>query len=152
MKPHIHHQKMQFQLCVPSVCLCPWPVTQSSEFCGRRNVNQYVALVSFGAYFVRGLSICTSSTDITLVILYYDHALTLPAEIQRFWMRDLLTWPTILFLVNRYLAFFGHFPVILQSFWNSSDLPHKFTVGMLPYRTMCNEFLHRRQSSHLTKP
>jgi len=73
------------------------------------NINQYVSLVSF-------------------VILYYDHALTLPSEIQRFWIRGSLTWPTLLFFVNRYLAFFGHFPVILQTFWNSSDLHHKFAI------------------------
>ena len=69
----------------------------------------------------------------TSVILYYDHALTLPAEIQRVWIRGSLTWPTLLFFVNRYLAFFGHFPVILQSFWNSSDLPHKLAVSILSY-------------------
>ena len=84
-------------------------------------------------YFVRGLSITISPTDITLAILYYDHALTLPAEIQRFWIRGSLTWPTLLFFVNRYLAFFGHFPVILQTFWNSSDLHHKFAVSTVSY-------------------
>jgi len=73
------------------------------------NINYYVSLVSF-------------------VILYYDHALTLPSEIQRFWARGPLTWPTFLFFVNRYLAFLGHFPVILEAFWNTSDSPRKIAM------------------------
>ncbi|KIM74120.1 hypothetical protein PILCRDRAFT_14678 [Piloderma croceum F 1598] len=61
-------------------------------------INYYVSLVSF-------------------VILYYDHALTLPMEIQRFWIRG-FTWATLFFFINRYLAFLGHIPVIMEVFWN----------------------------------
>jgi len=63
------------------------------------------------------------------VILYYDHALTLPMEIQRFWIRGPFTWATFFFFMNRYLAFLGHIPVIMQVFWDPSDLSHKFTVS-----------------------
>jgi hypothetical protein len=65
-----------------------------------------------------------------LVILYYDHALTLHMEIQRFWIRGSFTWATFFFFLNRYLAFLGHIPVIVQSFWDPSDLSHKFTVSI----------------------
>ncbi|KIM81160.1 hypothetical protein PILCRDRAFT_503234 [Piloderma croceum F 1598] len=84
-----------------------FPNDEATQF--QLNINYYVSLVSF-------------------VILYYDHALTLPAEIQRFWIRGSLTWPTFLFFANRYLAFLGHFPVILQTFWNSPDLVRKLTM------------------------
>jgi hypothetical protein len=69
------------------------------------------------------------------VILYYDHALTLSMEIQRFWTRGPFTWATFFFFVNRYLAFLGYFPVVLWVFWDPSDLPYKFIIcrHMLSY-------------------
>ena len=67
-----------------------------------------------------------------LVILYYDHALTLHEEIQRYWIRAPLTWATFFFFLNRYLAFLGHIPIIMDIFWNISNLPRKATVSERP--------------------
>ena len=65
-----------------------------------------------------------------LVILYYDHALTLHMEIQRFWNRGSFKWGTFFFFLNRYLAFLGHIPVIVQYFWDPSDISYKFIVSI----------------------
>lgn len=101
------------------------------EYHHRRNINYYVHLVSFGKRFYNVLNISGSRPAyITLVILYYDHASTLQMEIERFWNRGPYTWPTFFFFLNRYLAFLGHFPVIIESFWTSTDIQHKSTVCM----------------------
>ncbi|KAF8072079.1 hypothetical protein FPV67DRAFT_1483847 [Lyophyllum atratum] len=55
---------------------------------------------------------------VSFVILYYDYALTLPAEVQRFWSSP-LSWAPSFFYVNRYLALFGHIPVMIQYYWDS---------------------------------
>jgi hypothetical protein len=118
-------EAIQFQLYVCSVRLDIQP-TVDHRNC--RNINYYTALVSFGE--------CLRCVQYVLpwmkrlVILYYDHALTLHMEIQRFWIRSSFTWATFFFFLNRYLAFLGHIPVIVQSFWDPSDLSHKFTVSI----------------------
>jgi len=76
------------------------------------NVNYYVSLIS-------------------LTILYYDHALTLSMEIQRFWIRGPFSWPALFFFLNRYITCLGHIPVVLETFWAPSDLQHKFTTCRL---------------------
>lgn len=50
--------------------------------------------------------------------LYYDYCLTLAMEIERMWKsHGGFSWAISLFYVNRYLALFGHIPVIVQYFW-----------------------------------
>lgn len=56
---------------------------------------------------------------VSFVILYYDYALTLPAEVERFWSSRSLSWASSLFYVNRYLSLFGHIPVMIQYYWDS---------------------------------
>lgn len=115
--------------------------------CDYRTINYYVSLVSFGKC-VHLVYDVQSKLRIS-VILYYDHALTLPMEIQRFWMRG-FTWATMFFFINRYLAFLGHIPVIIQVFWRTSDLSYKFTVSIHSLveeiRTI-NRISGRRQSN-----
>jgi len=53
---------------------------------------------------------------VSFVILYYDYALTLPAEVDRFWSKRHISWGLALFYGNRYLSLFGHIPVIYQYF------------------------------------
>lgn len=102
-----------------------------------RTINYYVSLVSFGKC-VHLVYDVLSKLRIS-VILYYDHTLTLPMEIQRFWIRG-FTWAKLFFFINRYLAFLGHIPVIMQVFWSPSNLSHKFTVSI--------QFFGRRNSYH----
>ena len=50
-------------------------------------------------------------------ILYYDYALTLATEIERFWPpKRRLGWASCTFLINRYISVVGHVPVFAQSF------------------------------------
>ncbi len=50
------------------------------------------------------------------VILYYDHFITLPSEIDRFWCTGSHTWASIVFLANRYVALLGHLPLFYVIF------------------------------------
>ncbi|KAG6907218.1 hypothetical protein DXG01_009874 [Tephrocybe rancida] len=50
-------------------------------------------------------------------ILYYDYALTLPAEIDRFWSTRTISWVSGFYYLNRYLTLFGHIPVMVQQYW-----------------------------------
>ncbi|TBU51489.1 hypothetical protein BD310DRAFT_834222, partial [Dichomitus squalens] len=49
-------------------------------------------------------------------ILYYDYALTIGAEVERFWMRR-QSLVSLIFFLNRYLALIGHVPMIYELFW-----------------------------------
>ncbi|KAF8055681.1 hypothetical protein FPV67DRAFT_804090 [Lyophyllum atratum] len=73
------------------------------------------------------------SLFIFLVILYYDYTLTLPAEVQRFWSSP-LSWAPSFFYVNRYLALFGHIPVMIQYYWDSR---HSNTEEMFFFFFFC---------------
>lgn len=55
---------------------------------------------------------------VSFVILYYDYALTLSSEVDRFWSSKSLTWASSFFYINRYLSLFGHIPIIVQDFWD----------------------------------
>ncbi|EJF59266.1 hypothetical protein DICSQDRAFT_128421 [Dichomitus squalens LYAD-421 SS1] len=50
-----------------------------------------------------------------VAILYYDYALTIVAEVERFWMRR---WSlvSLIFFLNRYLSLLGHIPVAYELF------------------------------------
>jgi len=52
---------------------------------------------------------------ISIVYLYYDHILTLPAEINCIWGRK-FNLVTVLFLLNRYTTFFGYIPILFFLF------------------------------------
>ncbi|KZT28161.1 hypothetical protein NEOLEDRAFT_1176305 [Neolentinus lepideus HHB14362 ss-1] len=58
-------------------------------------------------------------------ILYYDYALTIGIEVDRFWSPR-WNWASFLFYLNRYLGIFGHIPVALQLF-------REFSSEMLGY-------------------
>ena len=60
-------------------------------------------------------------------ILLYDYCLTFVAEVERCWSAR-LNWALALFYLNRYLALFGHVPVMIKYFWSTSD-PHKLEVS-----------------------
>lgn len=45
-------------------------------------------------------------------------------EVERFWFSRSLSWASGLFYLNRYLALFGHIPVMVQYYW---DLRHSNT-------------------------
>ncbi|KAI5119073.1 hypothetical protein M0805_005491 [Coniferiporia weirii] len=51
----------------------------------------------------------------SVTVLYFDHAVTLPTEIQRIWCTR-FTGATALFLLNRYVPFFGFIPILLSLF------------------------------------
>ncbi|KAF9254077.1 hypothetical protein L218DRAFT_968454 [Marasmius fiardii PR-910] len=70
------------------------------------NVNYRISLISF-------------------TLLYYEYFLTLEAEITRMWAHRTLTAPTIIFYLNRYVAFFGNLPIIVQNFWAAEPSEHK---------------------------
>ncbi|KAG6871731.1 hypothetical protein C0993_002817, partial [Termitomyces sp. T159_Od127] len=55
-------------------------------------------------------------------ILYYDYALTLSTEVERFWSSESFSWGSAFFYLNRYLALFGYIPILAQNFLNS-DIP-----------------------------
>jgi len=61
------------------------------------NLNYYLALVGF-------------------TVLCYDYVLTLGMEMSRFWSPLQFSWGTVIFLLNRYVALFGHVPVMVEIF------------------------------------
>ena len=71
---------------------------------------------------------CLFSDEISMlilcppVILYYDYFLLFKEEIEFFWGSK-LSWTAGLFLSTRYLALFGHLPVIFQALHPSSFNP-----------------------------
>jgi len=79
----------------------------SVDYQVRLNAESYLNLVSF-------------------VILYYDYALTLSMEVERFWTFQSFTWASFLFFLNRYLSVVGHLPVFVEFFWTTPDPAAKF--------------------------
>lgn len=60
--------------------------------------NRYLALASF-------------------TILYYDYFLTLSMEIDNFWKaQHKVSWTSVLFILNRYLAVAGQIPIAFEYF------------------------------------
>ncbi|ETW76079.1 hypothetical protein HETIRDRAFT_330400, partial [Heterobasidion irregulare TC 32-1] len=49
---------------------------------------------------------------LSLVILYYDHLITLPAEVSRIWSRA-RSKPALWFFLNRYVPFLAHIIVVV---------------------------------------
>ena len=54
-------------------------------------------------------------------LLYYDHIITFPQEYRKVWKRP-LSFINILFLANRYSAFFGYIPIMYFTFNSPMDL------------------------------
>jgi len=48
-------------------------------------------------------------------ILYWDHAISFPLEIERVWKRK-LSFASLLFVTNRYITFFNYIPIIYFTF------------------------------------
>ena len=71
-------------------------------------------------------------------ILVYDYCLTFIAEVERFWVVRRLSWSLGFFYLNRYLTLLGYIPIILQSFWSTSN-PNKTEVSILLLKSPCPE-------------
>ncbi|KAJ7429735.1 hypothetical protein B0H11DRAFT_2141420 [Mycena galericulata] len=61
---------------------------------------------------------------ITFTLLFYDYFLTFEWEISRYWGSE-ITWPTVLFFLNRYGSLLGNIPVVIQFFWITPSTPQK---------------------------
>lgn len=51
----------------------------------------------------------------TLAILYYDHLIMFPTEMDRVWKRR-WTFSSVLYLINRYSTSIGYIPIMFFSF------------------------------------
>jgi hypothetical protein len=71
---------------------------------------------------------------VSVAVLYYDHALTLSDEVRLVW-GHLSARSSWLFLMNRYLAFFGYLAVLVFSYITMSEAGckrfHTFRQGLL---------------------
>ncbi|ESK87060.1 hypothetical protein Moror_11941 [Moniliophthora roreri MCA 2997] len=77
------------------------------------NVDAYLNLISF-------------------TLIYYEYFITLEIEVERYWAH----WRTFslastIFFLNRYVAVFGHVPVIVQYFWTKEPSPYKQVTCVL---------------------
>jgi len=70
---------------------------------------------------------------IGFVVLFYDYILTFGSEISSFWSPIQRDWGTAIFLLNRYVSFFGHLPVIAEMFLHN------------PTENICSTLLHYHQ-------
>ncbi|KAJ7466794.1 hypothetical protein B0H11DRAFT_2047689 [Mycena galericulata] len=57
-------------------------------------------------------------------LLFYDYFLTFEWEISRYWGSK-ITWPTVLFFLNRYGTLLGNIPPVIQTFWTTPSTPQK---------------------------
>ncbi|KAJ7466818.1 hypothetical protein B0H11DRAFT_2239687 [Mycena galericulata] len=64
---------------------------------------------------------------IAFTLLFYDYFLTLEWEISRYWGSK-ITWPTVLFFLNRYGTLLGNIPVVIQTFWTTPSTPEKSSL------------------------
>jgi len=53
--------------------------------------------------------------------LLYDYCLTFVAEVERCWVVRRFSWGLGFFYLNRYLALFGHIPIMMEYFWTTSN-------------------------------
>jgi Family of unknown function (DUF6533) len=64
------------------------------------------------------------------VILYYDYALTFSREVEFFWPHEnRVGWVSSLYFLNRYVAIFGHIPIVLRLI-PGSDLLFRVRVSL----------------------
>ncbi|EIW56666.1 uncharacterized protein TRAVEDRAFT_49484 [Trametes versicolor FP-101664 SS1] len=82
---------------------------------------------------------------VALALLYYDFILTIPREVERYWTGR-LTWPSLLFFLNRYIPILGQIPGIVESFGVLSEsqyVPPRtsvFTVGFAAALTLLRTY------------
>lgn len=69
-----------------------------------------MSLSDFGAFFTHSYA-----QVFAISLLYYDHILTFPAEVSHVWSQR-ISAITVLFLLNRYVAFFGNMVVPMITF------------------------------------
>ncbi|KAL5514434.1 hypothetical protein ACEPAG_2522 [Sanghuangporus baumii] len=75
----------------------------------------------------------------SITLLYFDHVITLPLEVRRIWCAR-FTGATVLFLLNRYVPFFGYIPVVFGMFnppWTIT-YTRRIDVNLCPRR--CKKF------------
>ncbi|KAJ7431240.1 hypothetical protein B0H11DRAFT_2210449 [Mycena galericulata] len=66
---------------------------------------------------------------IAFTLLFYDYFLTFEWEISRYWSSgSKISWPTVLFFLNRYGSLLGNIPVVIQTFWTTPSTPQKSAV------------------------
>ncbi|KAA1473571.1 hypothetical protein DENSPDRAFT_280649 [Dentipellis sp. KUC8613] len=58
---------------------------------------------------------------IYFTVLFYDYLLTFSAEVHFFWSRRRMSWPSVLFFLNRYGALLGHIPYMIGEFMHPSN-------------------------------
>ncbi len=57
------------------------------------------------------------------MILYYDYILTFSCEVEVFWPHEnRVGWVSSLYFLNRYVAIFGYFPIVLELILSSDSL------------------------------
>ncbi|KAJ7460074.1 hypothetical protein B0H11DRAFT_53660 [Mycena galericulata] len=82
----------------------PNPDLGAAEVQFEFNVNYYISITSF-------------------TILFYEYILTLDQEILAYWGTR-ITWPTLLFYLNRYTSLIGNVPIVFEYFW-TANTPNK---------------------------
>ncbi|KAF8189492.1 hypothetical protein K438DRAFT_1832686 [Mycena galopus ATCC 62051] len=92
----------------------------TTEISTELNFN-YLGAISFSTSCQRLLMSCLIVNG---ALLYYDFLLTLDLEISRYWGTS-LSWPTLLFFLNRYLTLLGNVPAVVQRFWTAPSTPDK---------------------------
>lgn len=49
------------------------------------------------------------------MVLYYDYLLTFSCEVEFFWPHEnRVGWVSFFYFLNRYVAIFGHIPIVLR--------------------------------------
>jgi hypothetical protein len=71
-------------------------------------------------------------------ILLCEYCLTFVAEVERCWGRR-LNWALGFFYLNRYLALFGHIPIMLEYFLSTSN-PNKAEVSILKAPALAEKY------------
>jgi hypothetical protein len=66
----------------------------------------------------------------TSALLFYDYILTFGWEVSRYWGSP-LTFPTVLFYLNRYGTTLGNIPVIFEYFWTTRSMSAKEAVSVI---------------------
>ncbi|KAI9459158.1 hypothetical protein BJY52DRAFT_384140 [Lactarius psammicola] len=88
-----------------------------------------MSLNDFGATFTHSYA-----QVFALSLLYYDHVLTFPAEVSHIWSQP-ISPNTLLFLLNRYVAFLGNIVVPVVGF-----------SGLISLKPSCTSATYVRQS------
>lgn len=106
-------------------------------FSSDRNVNHYMFTTAFGLCPPFTVNYFLSSERLTLyslgssVLLWYDYLLTIPDEIEYFWMRE-KSFVAKVFLGTRYLCLFGNIPFAVESYahWSQSVSGKYISCGL----------------------